>query len=128
MEGRKLAGTILSVSCRTLVFVLVAMLLYLVGRTMFDFGRAVFNETAMASSQNAVEVEVTIPEGYTISQVADILKDNGLISDTVVFRAQARLSEYYNKFIPGTYTLSNSMKPSEIMAAISVEPENRTEE
>ncbi len=128
MEGRKLAGTILSVSCRTLVFVLVAMLLYFVGRTMFDFGRAVFNETAMASSQNAVEVEVTIPEGYTISQVADILKDNGLISDTVVFRAQARLSEYYNKFIPGTYTLSNSMKPSEIMAAISVEPENRTEE
>ena len=128
MEGRKLAGTILSVSCRTLVFVLVAMLLYFVGRTMFDFGRAVFNETAMASSQNAVEVEVTIPEGYTISQVADILKDNGLISDTVVFRAQARLSEYYNKFIPGTYTLSNSMKPSEIMAAISVEPDNRTEE
>lgn len=128
MEGRKLAGTILSVSCRTLVFVLVAMLLYFVGRTMFDFGRAVFNETAMATSQNAVEVEVTIPEGYTISQVADILKDNGLISDTVVFRAQARLSEYYNKFIPGTYTLSNSMKPSEIMAAISVEPENRTEE
>ncbi len=124
MEGRKLAGTILSVSCRTLIFVLIAMLLYFVGRTMYDFGSDVFNEKAMASENNAVEVEVVIPQDYTVSQVADILKENGLISDTKVFLVQARLSDYYNKFVPGTYTLNNSMKPSEILAAISVIPES----
>ena len=127
MEGRKLAGTILSVSCRTLIFVLMAMLLYFAGRKMFDFGKAVFYEQAMASANNAVEIEVVIPEDYTISEVADILKENGLISDTKVFMVQARLSDYYNKFVPGVYTLNNSMKPSEILAAISVAPENRTE-
>lgn len=60
MEGRKLAGTVLSVSCRTLVFVLIVMLLYLCGRTMFNFGKAVFAEEAVASADNAVEVEVII--------------------------------------------------------------------
>ena len=113
MEGRKLAGTVLSVSCRTLVFVLIVMLLYLCGRTMFNFGKAVFAEEAVASADNAVEVEVIIPRDYTTSQVAQILKDNGLINDINVFKAQVILAEYSKKFIPGTYKLNNAMKPSD---------------
>lgn len=128
MEGRKLAGTILSVSCRTLVFVLIVMLLYLCGRTMFNFGKAVFNEEAMASANNSVEVEIMIPREYTTSEVAKILKDNGLINDTIVFKAQVILSEYSNKFIPGTYKLNNAMKPSEIMAAISTKQDKESED
>lgn len=128
MEGRKLAGTILSVSCRTLVFVLIVMLLYLCGRTMFDFGKAVFNEQAVASAGEAVEVEVVIPRDYTTSQVAQILKDNGLIEDTKVFKAQVVLAEYSDKFIPGTYKLNSAMKPSEIMSALSTVQETKSED
>ena len=62
METKKLAGTILSVSCRTLVFVLVVLLLFFVGRYMYSFGRDIFNEKPMSSANNAVSVAVTIPE------------------------------------------------------------------
>ena len=128
MEGRKLAGTVLSVSCRTLVFVLIVMLLYLCGRTMFNFGKAVFAEEAVASADNAVEVEVIIPRDYTTSQDAQILKDNGLINDTNVFKAQVILAEYSKKFIPGTYKLNNAMKPSEIMSALSTRQDTKSED
>ena len=127
MEGKKLAATILSVSCKTLVFVLFALLLYFVGRRAYDFGRAVFNETSVTADYNAVNVEITVPENYTMEQITDILYQNGLITDKKVFGAQARLSYYYDKLTPGTYELSTSMKPSEMLAAMYVEPEKETE-
>ncbi len=123
MESRKLASTILSVSCRTLIFVIVAMGLYFIGRTAYNFGRDIFDEKSMTPKAEARDVEITIPDGYTTEEVAELLKAGGLIEDTGLFRAQAMLSDYYKKFTPGTYTLNTGMTPSEILAAISVVPE-----
>lgn len=123
MESRKLASTILSVSCRTLIFVIVAMGLYFVGRTAFSFGKDIFDEKSMTSKIDARDVEITIPADYTTEGVAELLKAAGLIEDAVLFQAQTRLSDYYKKFTPGTYTLNTGMTPSEILAAISVVPE-----
>lgn len=123
MESRKLASTILSVSCRTLIFVIVAMGLYFVGRTAFSFGREVFDEKSMTSKLDAFDVEITIPDDYTTEGVAELLKAAGLIEDTRLFQVQTRLSDYYLKFTPGTYVLNTGMTPSEILAAISVVPE-----
>ncbi|MCM1309055.1 MAG: endolytic transglycosylase MltG [Butyrivibrio sp.] len=126
MESRKLASTILSVSCRTLIFVIVAMGLYFVGRTAFSFGKDIFDEKSMTSKLDAREVEITIPDGYTTEGVAELLKAAGLIEDARLFRAQTMLSDYYMKFTPGTYRLNTGMTPSEILAAISVVPETAT--
>lgn len=126
MEGRKLAFTILTVSCKTLVFALFAVLLYFAGRRAYEFGRAVFCETAAAQPENAVSVEISVPENYSMDQIADELFRNGLISDKKVFAVQARLSYYYNKLTPGTYELSTSMKPSEMLAAMYVPPEEES--
>lgn len=128
MESRKLANIILSVSCRTLIFVIVAMGLYFIGRTAYTFGMDIFDEKSMTSKNDAYEVQITIPADYTTDSVAEILKAGGLIEDTRLFWAQARLSDYYNKFTPGTYTLNTGMTPSEILAAISVVPETTAED
>lgn len=120
MEGKKLAGTILSASCRTLIFVLLLMLLYFLGRKAFAFGKEVFAEKSMTDSVNAVEVTVTIDEEQTIDDVAQTLLNAGLIDDTTLFLTQLRLSDYYGKFVAGTYILKTDMKPSEIMAALCV--------
>lgn len=127
MESRKLASTILSVSCRTLIFVIVAMGLYFVGRTAFSFGREIFDEKSMTSKLDARDVEITIPADYTTEGVAELLKAAGLIEDAKLFQAQTMLSDYYKKFTPGTYTLNTGMTPSEILAAISVVPETTSE-
>lgn len=122
METKKLASTILSVSCRTLVFVLVVLLLFFVGRYMYSFGRDIFNEKAMSTKENALTVAVTIPENSSVMDIANILADNGLVESPMLFFAQAVLSDYPENFTAGTYTLSTDMKPTDIMIVIAPEP------
>ena len=128
MEAKKLAGTILSVSCRTLLFVLIVLLLFIVGDYMYKFGQKVFNEKAMSYSENAVAVEITIPQGASVMDIAGILVDNGLAENRALFFTQAMLSDYYKNFTSGTYILRTDMKPSQIMAVIAPEPEEDTED
>ncbi len=127
METKKLAGTILSVSCRTLIFVLVVLLLFFAGKSMYSFGRDIFHEEAMSSSFNAVSMEITIPENSSVMDIAKILADNGLVKSPMLFYAQAVLSDYPDNFTAGTYTLSTDMKPTEIMIVIAPEPEETEE-
>ena len=128
METKKLAGTILSVSSRTCVFLLVVVFLYFFGKNAFRFGTAIFNEQAPAAEGEGYNVTITIPEDASNSDVAKILEKNGLVEDNKLFFIQLSLSNYAKAVVPGTYTLNTSMKPSEIMVIISPEPETTTEE
>lgn len=127
MEAKKLASTILSVSCKILIFVLIVLLLFLTGKTMFEFGQDIFKEEAMTSSENAVTVEVVIPEKSSVMDIAGILADNGLVKSKMLFFAQAVLSDYSDDFKSGTYTLSTDMEPTEIMSVIAPESEDTEE-
>lgn len=127
MEARKLAGTILSVACKTLLFVLVVFLMVFVCKTLYDFGQKIFREEAMSSSEYAITKDITIPEGTSVMDVADLLEEEGMIEDSKLFFVQVLLSDYYKKFVPGTYTISTDMKPTEIMVTISPEPETAEE-
>ncbi len=127
MEARKLAGTILSVSCRTLLFVLVIFLLFFVVRTLYGFGQKIFREEAMTTTEYAITKEFTVKDGESVMDVADSLEDEGLIEDSKLFFIQVFLSDYYKKFVPGTYSLSTDMKPTDIMITISPEPETTEE-
>lgn len=127
METKKLAGTILSVSIRVCIFALAVIFLYFFGRKAFGFGQSIFNEKSVDEPGYGYDVMVTIPEGASNSAVADILLDNGLIEDKNLFLVQLKLSDYAESILPGTYTLSTTMKPTEIMVIISTEPETKAE-
>ncbi len=125
MESKKIASTILSVSCRILVFVLVAMTLVFLAREAYAFGKSIFVEQPMATGSKVVEVVVEVPEDYTKKGVAEDFFNRGLVSDKTVFYLQILLSDR-DKLTPGIYTLNTGMKPSEIIAAISVVVEEET--
>lgn len=126
MENKKLAGTILSVSVRVCVFALVAISICFFGKKAFGFGQSIFDERSVDEKGYGYDVRITIPSGASNSQVADILLDNGLIEDKKLFLVQLKLSDYSKSILPGTYTLSTTMKPTEIMMALSTEPETST--
>ena len=52
-------------------------------------------------------------------QLASQLYDKGLIDDKTVFYFQVKLSDYKDKFKDGTYSLNTSMKPTDMMKALS---------
>lgn len=127
METKKLAGTILSVSIRVCIFALAVIFLYFFGRKAYSFGQSIFNEKSVDEKGYGYDVMITIPDGATNSQVAEILLDNGLIEDKTLFLVQLKLSDYSKSILPGTYTLSTTMKPTEIMVVLSTEPETSAE-
>jgi len=47
--------------------------------------------------------------------------NNGLIDNKGLFLVQLKLSDYSGKIIPGSYVLSTTMKPTEIMTILGTE-------
>lgn len=110
---------VLGISLNAIFIVVVIFLIYSVGTKGFAFGAKVFNEKAMDTASTAREVEVVIPEGVTPKELAKILYSKNLIDDATVFRVQVELSDYKKKIIAGTYKLSSSMKPTDMLKTIS---------
>lgn len=78
------------------VCLLLASLLWLAATDVLGLG----NEDQM--------VQVTIPEGFTIAGVSDILNHEGLIKYEFLFRIYADFSHASDKIIAGTYELNKN--------------------
>lgn len=101
-----------------LVYVLLLVTLIFLGRSAYVYGYSLFNEQAMESAPGT-DVTVEIPEGSSVKEIADILKDKGLIESENLFTMQERFSAYHGKMKEGTYQLNTSETPTQIMAILS---------
>ena len=71
---------------RTAFYVCVALLIFWLGKSAYQFGYDVFNQQAVSPGAGQ-EVTVVIPDGASTYDVAKILKSKGLIQDSLVFFA-----------------------------------------
>ena len=99
---------------RTAFYVCVALLIFWLGKSAYQFGYDVFNQQ---------EVTVVIPDGASTYDVAKILKSKGLIQDSLVFFAQEKLSTYKGQMKAGTYLLSTAYTPTRIMGILAGDEE-----
>lgn len=65
------------------------------------------------------DVEVVIPEGASVKEIAAILKKEGLIKYEGAFTRRLQDSEYRGKLQSGTYVLNTGMNTLEMMATMS---------
>ena len=95
----------------------------------YDYGYRIYSEPPMAEG-DGVDIVVNIPMGSSVSDTAEILKDNGLIRDERLFGLQERFSDCHGKLESGMYTLNTSMTAEEMLAAMSpsVSGEEATED
>lgn len=71
-------------------------------------------------SYEGEDVQVVIPEGASADEIADILKDAGLIKYKSAFKRRLQESdEYRGKLHSGTYTLNTGMNTLEMMEVLS---------
>ena len=115
-EAVKIGLDILHIASKIAFWLLVAMLLYAGTVRGYRFGYEIFNSTAVSEGPG-VEKEVTIPQEPTMTSVAKILKDKGLIQDKMVFMVQYWLFDCEPQ--PGTYILNTSMTGREIIQYLS---------
>ena len=64
-------------------------------------------------------VSITIPEGTSTVEIADILKENGVISSKSLFLLNLRLSEYSGKLQYGTFKLDTGDSMKEIIKTLA---------
>lgn len=73
----------------------------------------------LAINKPANDVEITIPEDFTIEQVADILHSNGLIKYKFLFEIFADFSSAEEKIDPGVYQLKTSYDYRALVSCMS---------
>jgi peptidoglycan lytic transglycosylase G len=55
------------------------------------------------------EVRVTIPQGASLGEIADLLEDRGVVSSSSFFQLRARIAGRSGNLKPGDYTLARDM-------------------
>lgn len=94
-------------------FVISIALIYSYTMKAFEYGKKIANdEIAVKESK---EITVKIPEDSSIWDVAKILNNNGLVSNEILFVAQATLNGTKDLIRPGTYSLNADMSVNKIM-------------
>ena len=72
-------------------------------------------------------VQVTIPQDYTIDEVAGILKENGLIKYRFLFKLFANFSEADETITAGTYDLNRNFDYRALVSGMTAKGGQRTE-
>ena len=84
------------------------------------YGLMTFYERSMepVDPNNTREVTIIIPQGAGAADIADILRERGLIKNAYFFRIHCQRMGYDSQFKYGEYELSKSMSVDEIAEAI----------
>ena len=94
---------------RLLIYVCVILVIILAAKTSYQFGHDVFAEEPVASRGKGKEVTVQVRSGMEAKELGELLKDNGLIDESLlVFEVQYRLSGYYGGIKDGSYVLNTA--------------------
>lgn len=103
---------------KLLLVVLIAFGLYHFGTYAFSFGRQIYSEEGMTAALGK-DVAVVVSEGESTKEIAQMLKQFGLIEDPYVFLVQERLSKYHGQILPGNYVLNTSQSGNQMIAVMS---------
>lgn len=109
------------------LIILVIMFCVSTAQKAYDIGYNIFHQDSMDPEGQGTEVEVTITDGMSTSQIGKLLQEKGLIKDASVFPYQERFSSWHGKIVPGTYTLSTDMTTDEMLKIMSADYEEDTE-
>ncbi len=125
--NNKSVRMIVSISLNAVIIVLGTWIIFSVATTGYSFGRNIFDEKAVSTSENAREVEITIEDKVAPKALAKQLYNLGLAEDEQIIYFQIILSDYKDKFVGGTYNLNTGMKPSEMFQIMCSEASEENE-
>ena len=123
MNLKKIILGLLDTAVKVAFVIVVAMLISKYSKIAYNYGYKIFNQKPVSSGTGRT-VTVTISDGDSATKIAEKLATVGLITDKNLFVLQEKFSDYNGLEAPGTYELSTSMTPEEmlqIMASGSAE-------
>ena len=116
-------GEIIGYAARTVkrlaIFVLAAVVIAGVALICYDSAYAfVRTDPYETYDPEAEVVTIDIPEGSTSREIGELLKENGLIENVLLFRLKAKLTGAENSFQYGVYKIIRGMPDEQIMEVL----------
>ena len=91
MDLKKTSKLVLSLSMKIVFWIVFLAIFAFICTKAYAVGNQMFSPEGMAPEGQGVEIEVTIPENAEVMDVAEILKDSGLIENKYIFWVQTIL-------------------------------------
>lgn len=127
MNVKSLIASVVETILKVVLIALAISLILKYVTLAYEFGYKVFADEPM-SANNPKTISIGIAEGESVSDVADMLQEKGLIADAKLFRVQELLSAYHDKIKPGYYDLSTGMTANEMLQIMSEGSEEISDE
>ena len=121
MNLRKTSKMMLGLSLKIVFWIICLTVFIVICSRAFSLGSQVFGNEGMAKEGSGTEVTVTIPQGATDKDVAEILLDEELISSKYIVMVQARI--YEASYAPGDYVLSTEQGAEDIIESLRPQKE-----
>lgn len=112
-DKEKISSTILGISVRLFINVLLVFFLMEGFVTGYQFSNKLFSDTPFAAASKET-MEITIESGTSVMELAELLDDKKIVDGKYLFVARAYLGKYNSKIQAGTYILGPGMSPDEI--------------
>jgi len=113
-----------NVLVKIVVFCIAIYIIVYGGKTGFETGYSLMAKDS-SDAVGIVDVEVEIPKGASTEEIANILKENNLISSALYFRIIAKFYGNDSLFQYGSYVFNTGMDEEEIMSMLLTEGEKR---
>lgn len=97
---------------------IILVIALMIGIFSFQFMKGLMMTDGSTENLTGETVSVTIPSGSGTADIAKILKENGLISNTFTFRLSSKINGYDGTYQMGTYDIDTGMTPTQIMALL----------
>ena len=118
MDARGIGLGILDAIVKILLVIVAVMFISKYASEAYTYGYNIYNQVP-ASKYDTRTVSVSITDSMSVGDIAELLENRGLIKNSKLFWLQERFSEYHGMIAPGTYELSPSMTPDEIIGVMS---------
>lgn len=122
----KVTGTVIFISVKVIVYIIVALVFYYGITGAYQLGLNLFSRRTMTSAPG-IEIRISVDEKDSVMDIGRTLEKMGLIHDAYAFVFQ---KYFYEVDIgPGVYTLNTAMTVKEALEAMDVDnQEEETEE
>lgn len=122
MDSKQIIQAVVVNVVKIVIAVVLLMLIYNGALRAYDFGYEVFTEQSAEIAPGRT-FEVTVVQGKSVAEVADMLEEYGLIRSAEIYRIREWFAPEQGDMKPGVYMLNTSMYPSEMIAILAGEVE-----
>lgn len=127
MKVGYLIGAAVEMIIKVVVIAVVIVFVFRGATQAYEFGYKVFADEPMSISGGRT-ITVGISDGMSVSDIAGMLEEKGLIEDARLFVVQELLSAYHGEIVPGIYDLSTAMTAQEMLAVMAAPAEESEDE